>query len=273
MKRLAAVALIVAWVAFPACAQQRPVARGGSPAHNAPAPRGGFSGSARGSAPGSALGHGGYRGPAPVHGGVRPSAPPRFAGAHPPVPGGFRSPNRPLPPSAPGNSRDRQAGNGGAGTDFRRHHRMPYRPEHREGYPYGVSGSIGWVSPYVLGYPDSMDNGESQGSGDNAAAGPDAQSGDQGQPEALPPWPSSPPAQSSAMPEQAPAPANEEAVTLVFKDGRPPEQIHNYLLTAKILYVQDQQRRDIPLDQLDLIATAKVNHDSGVEFQLPDSNK
>ena len=50
------------------------------------------------------------------------------------------------------------------------------------------------------------------------------------------------------------APPQPYAVTLVFKDGRPSEQIHNYLLTRTTLYVQDQHRRDIALDQLDLSA-------------------
>jgi hypothetical protein len=66
---------------------------------------------------------------------------------------------------------------------------------------------------------------------------------------------------------------SEDAVTLVFKDGRPPEQIHNYLLTRTTLYVRDQHGRDIPLDQLDLAATQKLNHDAGVDFQLPEAPK
>ena len=66
---------------------------------------------------------------------------------------------------------------------------------------------------------------------------------------------------------------NEDAITLLSKDGRPPEQIHNYLLTRTTLYVRDQQRRDITLDQLDLAATQKVNHDAGVDFPLPLTSK
>jgi hypothetical protein len=73
------------------------------------------------------------------------------------------------------------------------------------------------------------------------------------------------------MARPAPAPASEEAVTLIFKDGRPPEQIHNYLLTRSTLYVGDQLRRAIPTDQLDLVATAKANQEAGVDFQLPES--
>jgi hypothetical protein len=75
------------------------------------------------------------------------------------------------------------------------------------------------------------------------------------------------------MARPAPDPASEEAVTLIFKDGRPPEQIHNYVLTRTTLYVGDQHRRAIPTDQLDLVATAKVNQDAGVEFQLPNASR
>jgi len=59
------------------------------------------------------------------------------------------------------------------------------------------------------------------------------------------------------------------AVTLVFKDGRPAEQIHSYILTRTTLYVRDQHHRDIPIDQLDLAATQRLNHDAAVDFQTP----
>jgi hypothetical protein len=67
----------------------------------------------------------------------------------------------------------------------------------------------------------------------------------------------------------APPPEPEEAVTLVFKDGRPPEQIHNYMLTRTTLYVQDEHRREIAVGDLDLAATEKANTDAGVAFRLP----
>jgi hypothetical protein len=79
------------------------------------------------------------------------------------------------------------------------------------------------------------------------------------------------------MPERSsPASAtleSEDVVTLIFKDGRPPELIHNYILTRTSLSVWDHRHRDIPVDQLDLAATEKVNHDAGVDFQLPTSAK
>jgi hypothetical protein len=77
-----------------------------------------------------------------------------------------------------------------------------------------------------------------------------------------------PPAQT---PRSSPAPTSQIATTIVFKDGRPAEQIHNYALTQTNLYVMDQQRRDIPLDQIDLAATEKANRAAGIEFQVPQS--
>jgi hypothetical protein len=66
----------------------------------------------------------------------------------------------------------------------------------------------------------------------------------------------------------AAAPAG--ALVVVFNDGRPPEQIHNYLLTADTLTVLDAQYRQIPLAQIDVAATQRANRTSGVDFRVPD---
>jgi hypothetical protein len=68
-------------------------------------------------------------------------------------------------------------------------------------------------------------------------------------------------------------PEGEDTITLIFKDGRPPEQIHNYILTRNTLYVGERHHPEIPVDQLDLIATAQVNRDLGVDFHLPGAAK
>ena len=73
----------------------------------------------------------------------------------------------------------------------------------------------------------------------------------------------------ATQPESAPAHSGDAFVTLVFRDGRPNEQIHNYMLTSTTLSVLDQGRRDIPVDQLDLSATARLNREAGIEFSLP----
>ena len=59
------------------------------------------------------------------------------------------------------------------------------------------------------------------------------------------------------------------AVTLVFKDGRPPEKIYNYALTRTMLYVADGKHQQIPISELNLAATKQVNQQNGVNFQLP----
>jgi hypothetical protein len=62
---------------------------------------------------------------------------------------------------------------------------------------------------------------------------------------------------------------NSDAVTLMFKDGRAPEKIHNYALTRTTLFVTDGRRQEIPVASLDLAATEKVNRAAGVRFELP----
>jgi hypothetical protein len=61
----------------------------------------------------------------------------------------------------------------------------------------------------------------------------------------------------------------QNAVTLIFRDGRPPVQIHNYMATSTRLYVLDGNRCAIPVSQLDLDATGSVNRDAGIDFRVP----
>ncbi len=64
-----------------------------------------------------------------------------------------------------------------------------------------------------------------------------------------------------------------DTITLVYKDGRPSEQIHNFLLSRTTLSIWDKDRdrryRNIPVDELDLAATEKANREAGVDFALP----
>jgi hypothetical protein len=59
------------------------------------------------------------------------------------------------------------------------------------------------------------------------------------------------------------------AATLIFKDGRAPEQIHNYMLSRNTVFVMDKPQREIPIAQLDVAETEKVNRGDGVDFHLP----
>ena len=235
MKRLTAIALIVVGIALPACAQRS-------------ASRGGFSGHS-----GSAF-----------HGGFSASVPSRFAGS--PRYTGSRSLS-----TARGFQR------GGASNFSARpaytvanRYRRPYRPTSRAGIPYVVAPWTGWVSPYILGYQDDSDYGVSPVAPNDASGGYggyDGQPLEQDQPAPRSPLP------SSDQSHPSPASVSEEPVTLVFKDGRPAEKIQNYILTRTTLYVLDQRHRIIPTDQLDLAATANVNHDAGIDFQLPGAHK
>lgn len=61
----------------------------------------------------------------------------------------------------------------------------------------------------------------------------------------------------------------EDAVTIFYRDGRAPEQIRNYALTRTSLLITGDRMREIPLQDLDLPLTERVNRAAGVEFRLP----
>jgi hypothetical protein len=276
MKRLGAGAVIFALFALPVYAQRATShggssgsrsgfsgSHGGSPARGAPSFHGLPSGAAPGRvagpprfAPGtSPISTRGFRPAGPVHSG--PSAPyPRSMGPRMP----YHSPN--------GGDRDRSRNGRDHDWDRRRHSFYAWG---------GIPLWSGWGYPYLPGYLGYSDDYDGQHDSNYAASQPypdypsgsyDGPSPDESQSRPYTPWPySAQPAPYNAEPSSAPA--TEIPVTLVFKDGRPPQQIHNYLLTSTTLSVIDQQHRDIPVDQIDLDATAKVNRDAGVEFGLP----
>jgi hypothetical protein len=135
---------------------------------------------------------------------------------------------------------------------------------------YGA-GYAPWLGLGYWDYPDSSDYGY-DGYDDSQAppyyAGYDPQA-DQPQPpesndQPRPYYQQQPPAASLS-----PAPPTQSAVILVFKDGRPSEQVHNYLLSRDSISVWDEHPREIPISQLDLEATEKANRDAGVDFKLP----
>jgi hypothetical protein len=246
MKRLAAVAIVVAGLALPVCAQHRGAAS---------APHAGFSGH---SAPAS---HPGFSSPAAgrFSGAPRAVARPQFAGR----------PQFAARPGAPA-VQYRRAGSAapigrlGAGRDG--HHRRIYISAYAAGYPYAYAPWIG------AGYPFPLDSGDSSDDSGNAEnSGPvyyDNGGYDNPGDDLQPPqqWPALGPYAPSAA--GSGAAAGEQAVTLIFKDGRT-EQVHNYVLTQTAIFVGDARGATIPLDQVDLPATEKANQDAGVDFRLP----
>jgi hypothetical protein len=180
--------------------------------------------------------------------------------------------------TVPGNYNRRN--DGFRGIDRNRDQR--FRPPYAAGYGLGLPYSLGLIDPGYLSYPDS---GYDDSTGYDAAQQP--QPDDYGplppQQYAGPPpqqYAGPPPDQAYAAPGSSYRPPyqspqsevslpSQEAVTLIFKDGRPNEQIYNYMLTRSTLYIQGQHLREIAVDQLDLAAMAKVNGEAGVVFQLP----
>jgi len=268
MKQLFAVALVAMGMVAPACAQHGGGGHGGG--------GGGFHG-------GGFVSRGGFAAPGGFAGGVNHGA----IGGRMYVP--------------------RYGTGGGSGVanarpsfyhgGWRRAYVAPY------GYGYGVGvgyvgyggPGYGWLDANAAGYGSGDDSGYESGNGDSGpyevgpyqdgsgvaaeGYGAPAPSGEE-QPipytaesatagsgyEARGAQPS-PVARTSAVPQ--PSLYDNDAVTLVFKDGRAPEKIYNYALTRTTLYVTDGRRREIPVAALDLAATEKVNRAAGVRFQLP----
>ena len=66
-----------------------------------------------------------------------------------------------------------------------------------------------------------------------------------------------------------PKPEMEPATALVFRDQHV-EEVRNYAIAGGTLWVLNEQAaKKIPLAQLDLPATVKMNDDRGVDFQVP----
>jgi hypothetical protein len=60
-----------------------------------------------------------------------------------------------------------------------------------------------------------------------------------------------------------------QSTELIFRDKRT-EEIQNYAIVGQTLWVLNAERaRKIPLADLDVAATQKVNEDRGVEFAIP----
>jgi hypothetical protein len=152
-----------------------------------------------------------------------------------------------------------------------------YDPSYASGYDNSGAPADQSYSPYLPPDPyETPDPGEGYGAGSGSAygqaygpgygsgyaPGPGAQSASR------PPYQAFP-GQNPPLPRPVSVPANQQTVTLVFKDHRPNQQIHNYLLNGTMLSVWDQHPREIPVDQIDVPATEKLNNAAGVDFHLP----
>lgn len=159
-------------------------------------------------------------------------------------------------------------------------------------YAYGYPGwpVYGYPYPYVID-PGFYDWGNTGDYGNDQAAAansypPNSDYGDPQQPEQ--PYDAPPPYSQPASPQQyqpEPSPgaarpaysgssssssAPEQRLTLIFKDGRAPQTMQNYMMNSKQLTCMDPQHfEQIPLDQIDIAATVKANRANGLDFVVP----
>jgi hypothetical protein len=69
---------------------------------------------------------------------------------------------------------------------------------------------------------------------------------------------------------QSPSKSQIRAETLLVYRNHRTEEIENYAIVGKTLWVFTEQRsRKIPIADLDVAATAKANDARGIDFQLP----
>lgn len=96
-----------------------------------------------------------------------------------------------------------------------------------------------------------------------------------------PPWPG--PGASGTAPENPPSESGVSAafvppldgpLTVIFKGGRAPEKMQDFMLTAKALTDLDTHHYEqIPLDQIDISATAQANRANGLDFEVPGASR
>jgi hypothetical protein len=155
-------------------------------------------------------------------------------------------------------------------------------------YPYWLANGY----PYGLGYPYVIDPGfydwsEPDDSADDQAGaapdyeapspdygyGPPGEPPDQGYDGELPPWnPAN--VQPAAATSVASAPLSDEPLTVIFKSGRAPVKMQNYMMTAKVLTDLDSRHYlQIPLDEIDVAATQRANASAGIDFQIPNATR
>ena len=89
-----------------------------------------------------------------------------------------------------------------------------------------------------------------------------------------------PPASAQGQQRVAPGPTvpsasvAEQPLTVIFKSGRAPVKMQNYMMTGRVLTNLDPRNyEEIPTDQIDVAATQRVNSAAGVGFEIPGASR
>jgi hypothetical protein len=146
------------------------------------------------------------------------------------------------------------------------------------GYPwlaYGYGVPLGYSMPYAgdandTEGPSPMPQQQAdEASVDYGTEPPGQQGAPGGGPSFRPPYQGPYQGPNEGPPQVAPV-HPQPATVLIFKDGRPPQKVHNYALTGSTLYALDGDlRQEIPLALLNVPATVETNRAAGVDFSLP----
>ncbi len=135
----------------------------------------------------------------------------------------------------------------------------PYWP----GYPYLYDPNA-----YNLGLYDWSDSGGSAAGSYLPGNSSDDQNGSA--PLYLGPYPDQGYAAPGSPAGAAPPAASEQPLTVIFRSGRAPIKVRNYLMTSSVLTDLDSDHYEqIPLSQIDLAATESINQAAGLDFQVP----
>jgi hypothetical protein len=138
------------------------------------------------------------------------------------------------------------------------------------GYPYLLNPNVYNLGLYDWSDSDNSAYDNSQPGSYESDQAPDSYLSDQNDsPPDYPPYPN----QAYAAPNQiasAAATPPAQPLIVIFKSGRSPMEIQNYLITAKVLTDLDSAHYEqIPLEEINLAATQNFNKVAGVEFQIP----
>ena len=155
---------------------------------------------------------------------------------------------------------------GGFGYGYRRRY-YGYGYGYGYGYPYGLYG----YDPLLWGSASSYDNSDQYAEQNqqlsqqvNELSNEVARLRDEQEIRAYTPLPTN----RQAAPDAAKANISDPTV-LIFRDQHR-EEIRNYAVIGRTLWVFNEDRaKKIPLTDLDVPATIKVNDDRGVDFNVP----
>jgi len=142
------------------------------------------------------------------------------------------------------------------------------------GYPWaywGWSGGLGWSGTYYA-YPSTADPVYAYAYPDNADAAvtyDQQREIDRLNDEVARLRAEREPGSANPVPQPPPKAQIRAATVLVFRNHHT-EEIQDYAIAGKTLWVFTEQRaRKIPLAELDVPATTKANEDRGIDFRLP----